>query len=131
MHSLYSLACCLMALSYVFAATGSNTVNHSAGETGARILVERQEEGMRIQGAFVNDSTWTGELAYELDVQRTGSAGTSQTTQSGTFETAPGQADTLSTVQINVQSGDRVEAHLTIRWEEKLIDETRLQRHIE
>ena len=96
--------------------------------TGARLLVERQGEMLRVQGAFVNDSTGTGTLAYELDVQRTGDAGTSQSTQSGRFETAPGQTDTLSTVQVNVQPGDEATVHLVIRRDETVVDEVRQQR---
>lgn len=80
---------------------------------------------VRVQGAFVNDSTWTDELAYELNVRRTGESGTTQTTQSGTFETAPGQTDTLSTVRVSVQTGDRIELHLTIRQDGTLVDEDR------
>jgi hypothetical protein len=96
--------------------------------TGARLLVERQGERVRVQGAFTNDGTGKGMLTYELDVRRTGDTGTSQSTQSGQFETAPGQTDTLSTVQVNVQPGDRMALHLTIRRDGTLIDEVRQQR---
>lgn len=104
--------------------------------TGARLLVERQDGMLRIQAAFINDNpvggrdrlTGADTLTYELDVRRTGEAGTSQSTQSGRFETAPGQTDTLSTVRINVQPGDRAELHLAIRRGEILVDEVRQQR---
>jgi hypothetical protein len=102
---------------------------------GARLLVERQGEMLRIQAAFTNDPDRnrdrlpkTDTLTYALDVRRTGEAGTSQSTQSGRFETAPGRTDTLSTVRINVQPGDRAELHLTIRRGEALVDEVRRQR---
>ena len=95
---------------------------------GARLLVERQDERVRVQGAFTNDGIGPDTLTYELDVRRTGEAGTSQSTQSGRFETAPGQTDTLSTVQVNVQPGDQMDAHLTIRRDGTLIDEVRRQR---
>jgi 3-methyladenine DNA glycosylase Mpg len=83
---------------------------------------------LRVQGAFVNDSSGTGPLTYELDVQRTGDAGTSQSTQSGRFETAPGQTDTLSTVRVNVQPGDEATLRLVIRRDETVVDEVRQQR---
>lgn len=96
--------------------------------TGARLLVERQGERVRVQGAFTNDGTETDTLTYALDVRRTGEAGTSQSTQSGPFKTAPGQTDTLSTVQVNVQPGDRMELHLVVRQDEHLVDEVRRRR---
>jgi hypothetical protein len=108
--------------------------------TGARLLVERQGERLLIQAAFTNDPDGSRDrasrdrlpkadtLTYELDVRRTGTAGTSQSTQSGRFETAPGQTDTLSTVRINVQPGDRAKLHLAIRKGETLVDEVRQRR---
>lgn len=96
--------------------------------TGARLLVERQGERVRVQGAFTNDGTGTDTLTYALDVRRTGEAGTSQSTQSGRFETTPGHTDTLSTVRVNVQSGDQMVLHLKIRRDETLVDEVRQQR---
>lgn len=101
--------------------------------TGARLLMERQGESVRIRGAFTNESNrdslvGAGTLSYKLDVRRTGETGTSQSTQSGRFETVPGQTDTLSTVRVNVQPGDRMDLQLTIRRDETLIDEARQQR---
>jgi hypothetical protein len=96
--------------------------------TGARLLVERQGEMVRVQGAFTNDGTGTDTLTYAFEVRRTGDAGTSQSTQSGRFETAPGRTDTLSTVRVNVQPGDRMDVHLMIRRDETPIDEVRQQR---
>jgi hypothetical protein len=108
--------------------------NHSSvpttldDSTGARLLVDRQDDVLRVRGLFINDSTATGPLTYELDVRRTGEAGTSQSTQSGQFETAPMQIDTLSTVRVNVQPGDRGEMHLSVRRDETVVDEVRRQR---
>lgn len=131
--SLYGLAlCCVVALSFTHGPEGNSEVSSAAAPDGARILLEEDGSTLRIQGAFENDSSaWAEELAYELDVKRTGDAGTTRSTQSGTFETTPSRVDTLSTVQVNVQSGDRIEAHLTIERDETLVDEAHLQRHIE
>lgn len=96
--------------------------------TGARLLIDRRDEMLRVRGLFINDSTAAGPLYYELEVRRTGEAGTSQSTQSGQFETAPMQIDTLSVVRVNVQPGDQVEMHLSIRRDETLVDEVRRQR---
>ena len=102
-------------------------VSSSDDSTGARLLLEQQGQMLRVQGVFTNEDTAAGPLHYALAVQRTGSAGTSQSTQSGQFETAPGQTDTLSTVRLNVQPGDRMELHLTIRRDDTLVDEVRQQ----
>ena len=96
--------------------------------TGARLLVDRQDEMLRVRGLFINDSTAAGPLTYALKVRRIGEAGTSQSTQSGQFKTAPMQIDSLSTVRANVQPGDRVEIHLSVRRDETLVDEVQRQR---
>jgi hypothetical protein len=91
---------------------------------------------LRVKGAFTNDRpdgsqdslVGADTLTYRLNVRRTGAAGTSQSTQSGRFDTVSGQTDTLSTVRINVQSGDQVDLHLTIRRDGTLVDEVRRQR---
>lgn len=99
----------------------------SSDPSGAQIQVHRQDETVRIQGVFINDHVEAGELRYELEVQRDGASGMARTTQSGAFATAPAQTDTLSTVHVRVESGDRTEVHLTIRREGGVVDETRRQ----
>lgn len=97
--------------------------------SGAQIVLYRQDEMLRIRGMFVNDTLARGTLTFELEVRRTGDAGTTRSTQSGRFETAPDRTDTLSTVQVNVQAGDRLDLHLDIHRGDTLIDSTR-RRHV-
>jgi hypothetical protein len=99
--------------------------------TGAQIDVERDGERLHIRGVFANDTTRAGPLAYALAVRRTGPSGTSQTSQSGTFETAPGQTDTLSTVTVNASPGATLRLHLVIRRGETTIDTARVERTVE
>jgi hypothetical protein len=81
-----------------------------------------------VQGLFVNDNTEADTLTYKLAARRSGPAGTSQSTQSGSFATAPGQTDTLSTIQTNVQPGSRVNIRLTICDNGTVLDETQWRR---
>ncbi|WP_263810396.1 curli-like amyloid fiber formation chaperone CsgH [Salinibacter pepae] len=98
--------------------------------TGAQIHTERIGNQMRVQSVFVNADVPADTLRYELALRRSGTAGTTQTTQSGAFATGPGQADTLSTTQVNVQSGDTLTLHLRVRRAETLIDSVRVRRTI-
>nr|WP_272502931.1 curli-like amyloid fiber formation chaperone CsgH [Salinibacter ruber] len=102
----------------------------SDDSTGAQIHTERFGDRLRVQGVFVNADTAADTLRYELSLRRRGAAGTTQTTQSGAFATGPGQADTLSTTQVNVQSGDTLTLHLLVRRAETPIDSARVRRTI-
>ncbi len=98
--------------------------------TGAQIHTERIGDRLRVQGVFVNADATADTLRYELSLRRSGAAGTTQTTQSGPFATGPGRADTLSTTQVNVQSGDTLTLHLLVRRGETPIDSARVRRTI-
>ncbi|MCS3754405.1 hypothetical protein GGP79_002369 [Salinibacter ruber] len=98
--------------------------------TGAQIHTERIGNQMRVQSVFVNADVPADTLRYELSLRRSGAAGTTQTTQSGLFATGPGQADTLSTTQVNVQSGDTLTLHLLVRRAEAPLDNARVRRTI-
>lgn len=98
--------------------------------TGAQIHTERTGDQLRVQGVFVNAGVAADTLRYELSLRRSGAAGTTQTTQSGPFATGPGQADTLSTTQVNVQSGDTLTLDLRVHRAETPIDSARVRRTI-
>lgn len=102
----------------------------AADSVGARIGVERDGAQLRVQGLFVGTEATPDPLSYELSVRRSGSAGTTHTTQSGVFTPIPSHVDTLSTVRVNVQSGDRLRLHLTIRADGATIDTARIDRTI-
>lgn len=113
------------------AAAGPSGAAVPPDSTGAQIDVERDGTMLHIRGVFANDTTRAGSLSYALAVRRTGSSGTSQTSQSGTFETAPGRTDTLSTVAVNASPGATLRLHLRIQRGGTTIDTARVERTVE
>lgn len=99
--------------------------------TGAKIDVTRTGTLLRVRALYSREAPPADTLSYELTVDRSGTTGTTQTTQSGTFTPLSGRTDTLSTVQVNVQSGDRLRLHLAVQNEEGLVDVNRVERTIE
>ena len=112
------------------AAAGPSGAAAPPDSTGAQIDVERDGAMLHIRGVFVNDTTRAGPLSYALEVRRTGSSGTSQTSQSGTFETAPGRTDTLSAVAVNASPGATLRLHLRIQRGETTIDTAHVERTV-
>lgn len=98
--------------------------------TEAQIHAERIGDRLLIQGVFVNEGLTADTLRYELSVRRSGDTGTTRTTQSGAFATESGQADTLSTTTVNVQSGDTTNLHLLVRRAGALLDSARVRRTV-
>jgi hypothetical protein len=92
-------------------------------EANARITVERDGGMFTIVPTYALPDTAmadTAALRYELTVERTGTS-TSRSRQGGTFTPAPGRADTLSTVRVNAQPGDRVHLRLVVRRDDRII----------
>ena len=110
--------------------SGSHAPPVSSDSTGAQIDLQRDGGMLRVRGLFLGDARSSDTLAYELTVRRSGAAGTSQTAQSGTFAVTPGQTDTLSTVQVSVQTGDQVHLRLVVRAGRQPIDTARVARTV-
>ena len=108
-------------------AVSSASAPAASDSTHARIDTQRVGDQLRIRGLFVNADGPTGALTYELSVRRDGAAGTARTTQSGTFRTAPGQTDTLSTTQVSVQPGARIDLRLRVRRDGTPVGQARLR----
>ena len=129
------LAVLLVGLGITMDFPGAPTVG-PADSTIALIQTERAGERLRVQGIFISEGPPASErdasstLNYELSVRRSGAAGTVRTSQSGTFETAPGQADTLSTTQVNVQTGDTIDLHLLVRRADVPLDSAHIRRMV-
>jgi len=98
--------------------------------SGTHIDLRRDGEMLHVRGLFVNADGPRGVLTYELAVHRAGPSGTSRSTQSGAFDTVPGQTDTLSTVQVNIQPGDSLDLRLRVEHDDHLLDEARIQRTV-
>ena len=96
------------------------TAPAAAPEGSARIGIERGDVYL-VHALF--DGAADGALTYQLEVPRTGPAGSSQSAQSGLFESAEGRPDTLSTVQVSAVAGDRFEARLVVSRDGKTVSE--------
>lgn len=64
----------------------------------------------------------TTALHYEFSVERTG-ASTFRTRQGGMFTPTPDRVDTLSTVRLSAQPGDRLRLHLIVHRKDETIVE--------
>ena len=121
----------LLAISLLLACTFPSASTDSSGDP-VRLLTERDGTTLRLRGAFTGQAGVTGELRYQLTVEKQGASGRSTNRQGGTFAApAPGVTDTLSRVQIGVQEGGRVEATLTVHRGERLLGEARLDTTLE
>jgi hypothetical protein len=98
---------------------------------GAVIDVTQNRSRYTVRGLFVNRDGPSGTLRYDLRVQRIGSAGSMTSSQSGTFETAPNQTDTLSTVTVNASGGADLSITLEIRDGDGLVDTEQRKRTVE
>ena len=96
----------------------------AATDGDARIDVERGDP-IIVRALF--DGASAGDLTYRLEVLREGTAGRSQSSQGGTFSTAAGRTDTLSTVQVSAGPGDRLEARLVVQRGDVTVSETRFE----
>lgn len=92
---------------------------------GAVIDVAQNGSRLTVRGLFVNRDGPSGTLRYDLQVERTGSGGSMTSSQSGTFETAPQETDTLSTVTVNAASGAALSIALDVRNGDRLVDTDR------
>jgi hypothetical protein len=103
--------------------------NGSAADdtTGAVIDLQRSGDRIDVRGLYVNRDGQAGELRYSLSVDRSGSGGSMTSRQSGTFETAPPETDTLSTVTVNASGGAELSIILEIRDGDRLVDDDRWQ----
>jgi hypothetical protein len=112
---------------------GANTTHaQDAGDAaGASLDIDRSGNRFDVRGLFVNRDGPSGTLRYDLRVQRTGSAGSMTSSQSGTFETAPNQTDTLSTVTVNASGGADLSITLEIRDGDGLVDTEQRERTVE
>ena len=96
--------------------------------TGARLRVQRHDDGLHVQGLFAADRTSPDTLCYTLTLRRTGPAGTARSSQSGSFAPLPAKTDTLSTIGLNVRPRDHITIRLTVRRGTTAIDDAHWQR---
>ena len=90
-----------------------------------RLTVKHDGAMLTVRPTFTLSDTTTTDttvLRYDLTVERTG-ASTARSHQGGAFTPTPGRTDTLSTVRLNAQPGDRLTVHLVVRRGERVIAE--------
>jgi hypothetical protein len=103
----------------------------SRDSSDARIATQRSGDEWRVRGVFENRDTLQADtLSYTLTVQRDGPSGTLKTRQSGTFATAPGRTDSLSTVSLTALRGATLQLRLVVRAEGALVDTARVERTV-
>lgn len=95
-----------------------------------QIRLQYRSGRVQVRGVFKNEDLSVDSLAYEMEVRKTGPAGTSVTRQSGAFESRPGDVDRLSRSTISVASGDRLTIQLFVRDDQKLVAERTIDRTI-
>ena len=96
-----------------------------AGPSGqARIGLDRGEVYV-VHALF--DGASDDALRYRLDVVREGRSGRSSSLQSGAFQSAAGQTDTLSSVRVSAAPGDTFRATLVVTRGETTVSETSVE----
>ncbi len=108
----------------------SDVLSPLTDSTGAVLQVKQTDGTIQIRTLFVNQNIPTDTLTYTVSVRRQGKAGSSRSTQSGSFATAPGRIDTLSTMQFNLQPGDKIHGTLTARRGTQNLDTAHVHRTV-
>jgi hypothetical protein len=101
--------------------------NSSQQRDVARIEAQRTDDTLRLHSLFEASEATTDSLRYEFEVNKQGASGTSTSRQGGEFMPTAGSADTLSTVQVGVETGDTVVARLRVTGPEGLVAEADLR----
>lgn len=80
-----------------------------------QLKVDRTEEHLLIGGLVENIGSSTEELTYHLDVEKSGSSGTTRTSQSGKLQIEAGSTSEISTTRIGIRTGDHGTITLKIK----------------
>jgi hypothetical protein len=99
------------------AAAHSGGDDRKARDTEVQCLIraEGAGSGVQLEGVAITKQQLAG--TYEFDVRKTGRAGTSNSAQSGAFETRRGEA-VLGQVGLGLERGASYEAKLVMRWDD-------------
>ena len=77
------------------------------------IRTEAVADGVELEGVVVSKAPLSG--TYNFDVRKTGSAGSSSSEQSGTFEARSGE-EVIGNVSFTLEPGASYDAELVIEW---------------
>ncbi len=102
-----------MAAGAAFAGAGAGpSLEGPAGPLRCEIRAERQGNSVTLEGLVFAEAPLAG--TYRLRVSQGGAAGSSQISQGGDFEAAPGEPESLGTVSLS--SSGAYSATLEVRW---------------
>ena len=104
---------------------GLSPTAHAQDTTCTHLLVDRTGSTLTITPTYTLPVTTPADttiLRYDFLVERTG-VSTSRSRQGGTFTPTPGRVDTLSTVRLTAQPGDRLHLHLVVRRQDETLTE--------
>ena len=77
------------------------------------IRVEPSADGVELEGVVASKTPLSG--TYRFDVRKTGSAGTADSLQSGTFEARSGE-EVIGNVGLSLEPGATYDAELVLEW---------------
>ena len=77
------------------------------------IRVEPSNDGVELEGVVASKTPLSG--TYRFDVRKTGSAGTADSVQSGTFEAQSGE-EVIGNVSLSLEPGATYDAELVLEW---------------
>ncbi len=92
-----------------------------SGGFKARIAIEPDGDGIKIQAYCLNNTSEDAVLRYRMISKKAGRAGTSQSSQSGTFKIAAGQEQSLSKLSLGVSAADQYEIELKVFKDRELV----------
>ena len=86
---------------------------HASTEVECEIRTKTTANGVELEGVLASATPIAG--TYEFDVRKAGSAGTSNSAQSGDFETQSGE-EVIGFVGLGLEQGASYEAKLVVKW---------------
>ena len=109
MTNLFHLAALPLLLAIV---TGTTMTTQASADSGCEIRAEKVSGGVRLQAVAFSSTAAAGD--YEFVVAKSGGGGTSNTSQSGDFESGAAAESVLS--EVTLGGGGSYEARLTVTW---------------
>ena len=110
----FVLALPLAPLAAAGAASGEPVLAEASSGVACEVRAEPADGGVELEGVVASSEPLSG--TYHFDVRKTGSAGTSSSQQSGTFEVPQGE-EVVGRVGLGLERGATYEAELVLQWE--------------
>lgn len=87
----------------------------ASNDEEASVHLTVEDSALVVRGLYTYHGEEESTRDYMLEVHREGAAGSSASTQGGSFTSTPGHVDTLGTSRVSVSEGDRLIVELTVR----------------